>query len=213
MPDYTPQLRLLMQPLGFNSFRALSRAADVTDWQIELLRKGRVAQMRVEALTKLSQTLQQSVDELIALFSNRPATAPPNSTAPKLELQQLHQEYQRLQTQLDQQKIALQQEFQQASLRVLESWMIQFPTAAYAAQQRPELSATKLLPLMRPIEQLLESWGVEMLAPVGAELPYDPQYHDLLEGTVTVGEPVKVRYPGYRQGDKLLYRAKVSPVR
>jgi hypothetical protein len=36
--------------------------------------------------------------------------------------------------------------------------------------------------------------------------------HQLLEGTAQPGDLVKVRYTGYRQGDKLLYRVKVSPV-
>jgi molecular chaperone GrpE (heat shock protein) len=53
---------------------------------------------------------------------------------------------------------------------------------------------------------------VEAIAPVGAEIPYDPQLHQLMEGNPQLGEIVKVRYTGYRQGDKLLYRAKVSPV-
>jgi hypothetical protein len=33
-----------------------------------------------------------------------------------------------------------------------------------------------------------------------------------MEGTSLPGEIVKVRYTGYLQGEKLLYRAKVSPV-
>jgi len=62
------------------------------------------------------------------------------------------------------------------------------------------------------MDVLLQQWGVEAIAPVGAELPYDPQQHQLLEGTAQAGDQVLVRYTGYRQGDKLLYRAKVSPV-
>lgn len=233
MADYNAQLRALMQPIGMTSFRALSRAAGVSKWQVELLRTGRVAQMRVEVLLKLGQVLQLSIDQLVERFSGTPiesngsvvsSTAQPvqnqasdrqsqpSEAALQQSLEQLQQEYQRLQTQLAQQRTTLEQEFQQAALQRLESWLLQFPTAAYAAQQKPELPAIKLLPLMRPIEQLLQSWGIEMLAPVGAELPYNPQEHQLLEGTANPGDLVKVRNPGYRQGDKLLYRAKVSPV-
>jgi len=32
------------------------------------------------------------------------------------------------------------------------------------------------------MEQLLQQWGLEAIAPVGAELSYDPQLHQLLEG-------------------------------
>jgi len=39
---------------------------------------------------------------------------------------------------------------------------------------------------------------VEAIAPVGAELSYDPQLHQLL-GRAQPGERVKVRYTGYCQ--------------
>ena len=94
----------------------------------------------------------------------------------------------------------------------MESWLLQWPTAAQKARENQHLAAVKLLPLLRPIEQLLQQWGVEAIAPVGAELPYEPQLHQLMEGTAQPGETVKVRYTGYRQADKLLYRAKVSPI-
>jgi hypothetical protein len=112
----------------------------------------------------------------------------------------------------DQPQTHLQQEFQQASLQILESWLVQYPTAAHAAQQNSDMPAIRLLPLMRPVEQLIKSWGVEAIAPVGSEHPYDPHLHQLMEGTAEVGDRVKIRYAGYRQGEKLLHRAKVSPV-
>jgi hypothetical protein len=34
-----------------------------------------------------------------------------------------------------------------------------------------------------------------------------------MEGHAEVGDRVRVRYTGYWQGEKLLYRAKVSPVK
>lgn len=221
MSDYTAQLRSLMQPLGLTSFQALGQAAGISGRQITLLRQGKVTQMRLDVLLNLSQTLQKSIDQLIVIFSPQSgeldldwAATPASFSAsgPESELQQVRQEYQRLQTQLEQQRTILQQEFQQASLQVLESWLLQFPTAAYAAQQNPQVPANRLLPLMRPIDQLLKDWGVEILAPIGTELPYDPHCHQLMEGTANPGDPIKVRYAGYRQGDKLLYRAKVSPV-
>ena len=124
----------------------------------------------------------------------------------------LKREYERLQAQLGTQRQLLEQEFQQQSLQVMESWLLQWPTAAQKARENQQLAAVKLLPLLRPIEQLLQQWGVEAIAPVGAELPYEPQLHQLMEGTAQPGETVKVRYTGYRWGDKLLYRAKVSPI-
>jgi DNA-binding Xre family transcriptional regulator len=211
--DFTQRLQELMQPLGFSSYRQLSQNTGVSEKQLRRLRKGQIPQMRVETLLKLSQALQVSVSELLEMFSS--ASTLPVSQVDEGEaasLEALRQEYQRLQQQLHDQRETLMQEFQQSSLQVLESWLVQWPTAAYAAQQNQQLPAVRLLPLVRPVEQLLQEWGVEAIASVGSELPYDPQWHQLMEGTAQPGETVRVRYTGYRQGGKLLYRAKVSPI-
>ncbi len=202
-----------MQQVGVSSFKALSRKAGISEYQVKRLRQGQIGQMRVEILLKLSQTLQVSVSELLATFSSvsiLPVTQVNQEEASSLEA--LRQEYQRLQQQMEHQREVLMQEFQQSSLQVLEPWLVQWPTAAYAAQQNQQLPAVRLLPLVRPVEQLLQEWGVEAIASVGSELPYEPQWHQLMEGTAQAGELVRVRYTGYRVGEKLLYRAKVSPI-
>jgi len=212
--DYTHSLQGLMQGVGISSLKALAQTSGVSERQLMRLRRGEVLQMRVDVLLKLSQVLQVPLTELVATFSDLELDG---ENAPRLMASgkassDLKQEYQRLQRQLEQQRQALWQEFQQSSLQVLESWLLQWPTAAAASQQNPQLPAVRLLPLLRPMDVLLQQWGVEAIAPVGAELPYDPQQHQLLEGTAQAGDQVLVRYTGYRQGDKLLYRAKVSPV-
>jgi molecular chaperone GrpE (heat shock protein) len=92
--------------------------------------------------------------------------------------------------------------------------LLQWPTAAAVAQKNPQWPAVKLLPLVRPLANLLKQWQVEAIASVGETLPYDPQWHQLLESELQVepGTPVIVRYVGYRQGKHLLYRAKVRPI-
>lgn len=218
-----------MQQAEIPSFKALGRAAGVSDWQIEQLRQGKAAQMRVEVLVRLSTALQVSLLDLLEKFSELPSNLSqphPNqlidlqsnplparqSEAALAELDRLRQEYQRLQTQLEQQKTTLQQEFQQTTLRLLESWLIQFPSLVFAAQQNPQFPAKNFLVFKHPIEQLLKTWGVEAIGPVGTKVPYDPRLHQLLEGTAQPGDLVEVRYTGYRQGEMLLYRAKVRVV-
>ena len=209
--DYTPQLNLLMQQVGLVSFKGLSQAAAVSEKQIRRLRQGHIGQMQVGRLQKLATALQISFLELIATFSEIPVPLVSNSQpSAHRDIADLQDEYDRLHRQLDQQKEVLEQEFRQSSLQVLESLLLQLPTAAYAAQQNPQLPAVKLLPLLRPIDTLLQQWGIEAIAQVGAEIPYDPQQQQLMEGAATVGDRVRVRYVGYRQGDRLLYRAKVS---
>lgn len=208
--DYTPQLKRLMQQAGLVSFKGLSQAAAVSEKQIRRLRQGCIGQMQVATVQKLAEALQISFLELISTFSEIPSIAPSSKSSSSSKITDLQQEYDRLQRQLDQQKEILWQEFQQSSLQVLESLLLQLPTAAYAAQQNPQVSAVKLLPLLRPIDALLQQWGVEAIAQVGTEIPYDPQQHQLMEGVAAVSDRVRVRYVGYRQGDRLLYRAKVS---
>ena len=213
MQDSYPQrLRSLLHQANLPSLKALSRAAEVSEWQVKQLSRGQAAKMRVESLHKLAQALQVSVVELVAKFSELSCSSrDPQGGALPTDAN-LQQEYQRLQLQLQQQQETLQQEFQNTSLQILESWLIQYPTAAYAAQQN-DVPASRLLPLMRPVEQLIKAWGLEAIATVGEEVVYDPQIHQLMEGNAEVGDRVRVRYTGYRQGEKLRYRAKVSPVK
>ncbi len=203
--NYTSQLHDLMRSRGVSTFRELSQKAGISENQIRRLRQGQIGQMRLEPLQKLSQALQVSMTDLLTTFL-APKEAPTSSTA------SLQHEYQRLQSQLVQQRADLWQEFQQTSLQTLEPWLLQWSAAAYAAQQNPQLSAAKLLPLMRPIEQLLQQWGIAAIGVVGSEIPYDPHRHQLMSGTAEPGAFVRVRYAGYQQHDRLLHRVKVSPI-
>ncbi|MDJ0705087.1 MAG: helix-turn-helix transcriptional regulator [Leptolyngbyaceae cyanobacterium MO_188.B28] len=234
--NYTAVLQHLMQQGGISSFTALSRQAGVSDWQVKQLRQGQAARMRIEPLLKLSQALGVTLADLLDAFgvdsskasgvtesenqkaSQGAAQAAIAASPPDWEAKQaadkiaaLEQEYQRLQAQFAQQEDSLQQKFQQDTLQTLESWLLQWPTVAYAVQQNPQIPASRLLPLLRPMENLLTAWEVSAIAPVGSEIPYDPQRHQLMEGYAQPGDPVKVRYTGYFQKDKLLHRAKVSP--
>jgi DNA-binding Xre family transcriptional regulator len=204
--DYTPQLQHLMQLRGISTFKALSQQTGVSGQHLLTLRRGQILALRLETLAPLSRVLQVSIADLLVTF------LPPDLAAPPPAPPSLEQEYQRLQQQLAQQHQQLWQEFQQTSLQTLEPWLLQWSAAAYAAQQNPQLSAVKLLPLLRPIEQLLQQWDIVTFVTVGTEIPYDPQWHQLISGIAAPGTLVRVRYAGYRQGEKLLHRAKVSPV-
>jgi transcriptional regulator with XRE-family HTH domain len=201
-PDYTAPLLALMQAQGIASFKQLAQVSGWSEKALRRLRRGQVGQMAAGPIGTLAHTLNISTDTLIQTFS--PNTAP-TETVPRIE-------YERLQTQLAQQRAALLAEFQQASLATLEPWLLQWSAAAYAAQQNPQAPAVKLLPLLRPVEKLLADWGIEPIGTVGTELPFDPQHHQILGAAAATGDPVRVRYAGYRQGEKLLYRCKVSLV-
>ncbi|MEA5535772.1 helix-turn-helix transcriptional regulator [Crocosphaera sp. XPORK-15E] len=216
------QLSQLMQSANISNFEQLSEVSGVSQWQLNRLLVGLMPKLSIETLLKLSKALKVPLEQLLVRFEIDDSLTEDwqvdskvsSSVTPSIA-EHLQQEYQHLQQQLKQQKETLEKEFQQSSLAVLESWLLQWPTAAIVAQKNPQLSAVKLLPLVKPIFELLKQWGLEMNATVGETIPYNPQFHQLLEGggTAEPGDLVVVRYVGYRQGGKLLHRAKVSPVK
>lgn len=114
---------------------------------------------------------------------------------------------------LSEKKETLMEEYQQETITILESLLLQLPTVVYGVKNNPDLPAHRLLPLLEPINQLLSSWGISSIGQVGDIVDYNPQNHELMDNEH--GEnisKVEIRYVGYRQQDKLLYRARVSPV-
>ncbi|BAZ88985.1 hypothetical protein NIES932_04530 [Raphidiopsis curvata NIES-932] len=212
--DFTPELRILMGKAGISSFKDLGRTAAISERQILRLRRGCVSGMKLNVLQNLSATLGVSLNRLVETFSdplNQMETKQLDSELIRQQLIQIQQEYERSLVKLEQQREVLEKEFQQNTLQIIESLLLFFPTAAHKVRGNPQLEAIKILPLVeKPLEKLLSTWGIQAIASVGAEVPYDPQYQELLQGTAAIGEPVKVVYIGYRQGEKLLYRAKVS---
>lgn len=215
-PSQTNKERLqnLMHQAGITDINELSQVAKVARLQLMRIQQGLILNISVGAIAQIAQALNVSVDSLLKTFVEQhqvgaqPATSVQESDA----LTACRQEYQKLQQEMTQLQQALQVEFQQNSLETIESWLLQWPTAATAVRQNPQLPATRLLSLVEPIEQLIKHWNVSTIATVGEELAYDPQNHQLMKGIAQPGELVKVRYVGYKQGDKLLYKAKVSPV-
>ncbi len=205
LPDRTLQLQALMHKVGINSFRQLYRSTGTSASTIGKLRSGNIDTLRWQTLIKISSILQISIGETIATFGS---VSVGEST--DRELATLKQEYQYLQHQVQQQQTTLEAEFQARSLQTLESFLTYFPTAKYAAENNPNFPASKLFPLVQSIDRLISDWGVTVIGEVGATIPYDPRWHQLIEGTATTAELVTVRYVGYRQADKPIFRAKVS---
>jgi molecular chaperone GrpE (heat shock protein) len=204
-PDYTTDLKSLMAAVGLDSFQSLYNCG-ISKKQVQRVRRGEIQHLRLSTLLGLSQILQIPLEQLVQTF-----TPQSNVHTGSAQSQTLQQEYQRLQVQLQEQRRSIEQEFQQQSLQILESFLLQWPTAAYAAHNNPTAPAVKLLPLARPIEQLLQSWGITPIGEVGQEVLYDPQWHQSLAGEALPPDTtVQIRHVGYRQGERLLHRAKVS---
>lgn len=209
------RLHNLMQQVGIADLNELSQVAKVARLQLIRIQQGLILNLSLGAIARIAQALNVSVDSLLQTFVEQPQVSSDQAITSSQQDDALiacRQEYQKLQQEMTQLQQALLVEFQQASLETIESWLLQWPTAATAVRQNPQLPASKLLSLVEPVEQLVKHWNVSTIATVGEELAYDPQNHQLMKGVAQVGELVKVRYVGYKQGDKLLHKAKVSPV-
>ncbi len=210
---YSQALATLMQNANIADLAQLADVSGLSSWQLARIQYGLLSKMPVEVLLKLAIALNLSLEELVTALGPIPIAARPQTTNTDQQLALLQQEYQRLQQQLQDQENSLQRRFQQEVVASLEPWLLQWPTAAAVAQKNPQWPALKLLPLVRPIANLLQQWQVEAIAAVGEIVTYDPQWHqplDYQDDEIASGTAVVVRYVGYRRGDTLLYRAKVS---
>ncbi len=175
-------LRTHMAAQGITSFRQLAQRAGLSPSPIRQLRRGNIGQIKGASLQKIAQALGISLDQLWQDCSPEGLQSPP----PMDPVQQY--------------------------LELIEPWLRQWPTVVAAVANNPDLPATKVIPIVKPLEALITAWDITPIAPIGAELPYDPQFHELMTGTAARGDRIRVRYAGYRRGGKLLWRAKVSPV-
>jgi len=220
--DFTPQLRAQMQAVGIPSFAALGQRAGVSRGQIRHLRQGRAGGMSLDVLLRLSRSLQLPLLTFLETFTPPGTLADLATEAPEhpspatatadlvTQLAAYEREYEILQAQLLQQQRSLLAQFQRDSLDILEPWLRSWPRAEVAVANTPDLPAKNLLKLANPVKQLLHHWGVTTIGPIGAIVPFDPQLHQLQGESVPPGELVQVVSVGYRQGDRLLWRAEVT---
>jgi DNA-binding Xre family transcriptional regulator len=186
----------LMATVQITSWQQLSNQTGISTKRLRKLRQGQREQLKLSELHQLSQSFQIS---LVALLE-------------RLGISGM-QSYQEEPT-------VSPQEFQLRSIQTIESFLTYWPAAAHQAQSNPNFPASKLLPLVKPIERLLAHWNVVQVQAVGTTWPFNPQQHQEItagisgvsSGQIQAGEMVTIRYPGYQQGDKLLWRAQVSRV-
>lgn len=206
MPSITEALQQHMQTVEIKSYRALAAKAGVSRWQIQQLRTGNIESMRVSALRSIGNALNLSLTRLLQDFSEdfsedssagpSPSLSPTPSMSPTA-----------LPTAAD-----TAHTVQAQALQTLETWLTQWPTIAKRAQAHPDLAAAKLLPFIRPVEQLIQEWGVDPIATIDEQVPYDPTRHQLTKGTAQPGDRVQVTHTGHTHHGKLLHRAKVKPL-
>ncbi len=202
-------LRKLMSQAGIDNYLQFSRLAQISERHFYRIEQGLINALTLDTLQKIAQALNLSVTSLISAFAEEFSVDSPS------QIEQLKQEYEQLKQENQQLAAKLTQECQEATISILESLLLQLPTMREVVKQNPRLPASRLLPLLKPLNQLLSTWEIEPIGSVGDIVSYNPQEHELMDsGDSNIDEInlVKIRYVGYRQRENLLYRAKVSPV-
>ncbi len=184
-----------MTQAQINNYGELSSLAGVSLLQFYRLKNGLLDSTPLGILKKIADGLNISVHTLIDDLSE-------NKNLSSSDIEQIESN--------------LKWEYQQEAISILESLILQLPTFTHAVENNSNLPASKLIPLLEPLKELLSQWDIETIGNVGEIVSYNPQEHELMDNNNNLDkietQSVKIRYVGYRHQDKLLYRAKVCSV-
>ncbi len=206
MLEYDQLLISRLNQLGMASFASLQRKANFTSSRLRQVRHGELAPLQLKELTRLATALNWTLDELLQNFGIE------NTSSSKRlsELDALRTECLRLREQLQQQRVELTTEFHHSTFEQLQTLLTNYPSVRQLVQVKPDLPAKNLTSLFTSLDNLISSWGYESIGQVWEQVAYNPQLHQPDAGDIEIGELVYIRFVGYRDGEHILYPAKVS---
>jgi DNA-binding Xre family transcriptional regulator len=205
-------LKVRMGERDLPTWQALQQAAGLSRTSLQKLRRGHCQRLRWEQLEQVAQALQWPLETLLVqldLIAPPAAPAPPEAD-PAAALEHLRQECMALRQDLAQQDAASTQAATQQSFFELQPLLTQFPTVPRMVEVQPNLPARNLLPLFNALQNWLARWEIRPIGEPWQPVPFDPRLHQPDGGDMEPEETVYVRFVGYRQGDDILVRAKVS---
>jgi molecular chaperone GrpE (heat shock protein) len=126
------------------------------------------------------------------------------------QMEELRQEYLRLQQQMQQQSSQLLIDFRHATFSQLQTLLINYPSVRQMTEAKPDLPAKNLISLFAPLDNILATWGYEPIGCPWEQVQYNPQLHQADSSDIREGELVYIRFIGYREGVRILCPAKVS---
>ncbi len=206
MLEYDQLLISRLNQLGMTSFACLQRKANFTSSRLRQVRHGELAPLQLKELTRLATALNWTLDELLQNFGIE------NTSSSKRlsEIDALRTECLRLREQLQQQRVELTTEFHHSTFEQLQTLLTNYPSVRQLVQVKPDLPAKNLTSLFTSLDNLITSWGYESIGQVWEQVAYNPQLHQPDADDIEIGELVYIRFVGYRDGEHILYPAKVS---
>jgi hypothetical protein len=204
--EYDPLILSRLNQLGIPSLMSLQEKSGLTASHLRQVRRGQLASLTLNELTQLAAALEWTIEELLLNFGIE------NTSSSKrlLELETLRRECLRLREELQKQKVELTTELQHSTFEQLQTLLTNYPSVRQLIQVKPDLPAKNLISLFTSLDNLIESWGYELIGQVWEQVHYNPQLHQPDAGDIEAGELVYIRFVGYRDGEQILCPAKVS---
>jgi len=192
-------LLLRRQEVGLSTWRELRQKARIERLTLRYLRKNEVKKLTLLQLTQLATALNWTPEELLkklGLLHNQEEI--------------LLNECKRLRTQLEEQSSELNQENREFIFGQLQTLLINYPTLKQMVKVKPDLPTKNIISLFNPLDNLISTWGYETIGQVWQEVEYSPSLHQADSSEIQPGDPVYIRFVGYRDGLKIICPAKVS---
>ncbi|MEN9245812.1 MAG: helix-turn-helix transcriptional regulator [Thermostichales cyanobacterium BF4_bins_65] len=188
-PEYLWQR---LQTLGIPSWRAWQLRAGVSRRVIHKARHNQWQDLKWGEIQRLAASLDWDPQELLGLGA---------------ELQALKAEIRQARAAAQQARQAVQR----STFGQLQSLLVSYPTAQALAQRDPTRPAQSVLALLAPLESWLQQQGISRIGEPFQQQPYDPVVHQCSQ-PVALGDPVEIRFVGYRCGEEIWVPARVIPV-
>lgn len=200
-----------LQQLSIADWKTLRQKSGLTTRQVMQVRRGKIEQLPLHQLQMLAVALNWSIEDLtykLGILSSPEETSSvnPEVTPESLEIEQLHQQCQQLQQEL--QRLKTQE--RHSTFSQLQTLLTNYPTLRRIVEVKPDLPAKNLLPMLTPLENLLNNWGYQSIGSAWQQVSYSPQLHQPDTVDIQPGELVYIRLVGYRDGERILCPAKVS---
>ncbi|MCZ2203124.1 hypothetical protein [Cylindrospermopsis raciborskii] len=163
---------------------------------------------------------------LTVIFKKRPEVKTTKTTSPttlpfdlldlekelnekKTENEELKNQCHRLTEEIKQQKEELGENFKRETFYTLQPLFSTYPTIKKVTDTQ-ELPAKNFVPMLIYLDNLINNWGYTTIGTVWEQVAYNPQYHEADSDDIQETELVYIRFVGYRQGETIIYPAKVS---
>ncbi|HEY9636667.1 MAG TPA: hypothetical protein V6D14_24930 [Coleofasciculaceae cyanobacterium] len=208
--EYDQLLMPRLNQLGLTSFVSLQQKSGLTNSRLRQVRRGELASLTLKELTRLASALGWTIAELLQNFGVEEEEEASSSSNRLLEIESLRTECLRLREELQQQSVELKTELQHLTFEQLQTLLTNYPSVRKLVQEKPDLPAKNLTSLFTSLDNLIASWGYELIGQVWEQVPYNPQLHQPDAGDIEVGELVYIRFVGYQDGQHILCPAKVS---